>query len=345
MLSCLLFVAFNISQNQIEKFSRRLMCPTKLRHTMKRFGVEHLQQSTTQLKRRGEIDTIISNGLSTTRGHMKNQLLHLRSLVGKEQNEIDKEFQKAWSMFKTSLPDVEDENYIRQLSGNKETPKLSSNICETIKEALHEFIAEETVDEAQKIWKKQNSSSGADELLWKGNGNDLYMEVSVVLDALSIDRSFRRLKEYKWLSIYEKLYALDTLLIKKFFSGSVIDTDEYKKCKTVLYFAFDSEIDEIKNNLAKDNPGTPFFELSHKYCSGFSRLWDLVSIVDEHTAGVESINEKCIPGEEDYKYYIKGLVSSGKSELAYIAQTLYSEKTINTLKNGDSKEDIPTFGS
>jgi len=311
----------------VEKYARALACPTKIRRSIERFAVEHLQSPSHSVKRQGEIHTRIESNFNFILNQLKNNVLRLKSLSKKNNKTvIETEFPKACLELKQNVPDsikdVKVEQQLLHIQNESAIPKMFLH-------SLRELAGLENVTAARILWEEQCSSKNKPESIWNGTSrNYLNLVEMAVLEYLSYDKilSDMRKDARNFNTLSEEEYLRDTILRMKFFGKSKdIITDKYKKCQTVIYFSDDEEIKSIRSNLMNISQGIPFYEMTHRYCSSLGKLYNEVSQVDEHTVGVQPPTDTCIPETKDFDSYISNLVTNKKGGMAYVAKTLFQE--------------------
>lgn len=136
---------------------------------------------------------------------------------------------------------------------------------------------------------------------------------------MNIPQYFR---EYK-----EREFAEDYIQIEKIpqISGETrFLTEKLRECKMVLYFSDDGKIKTLRSNLTVVFPDMPLYEQINQYCANHSSLWDVVSVISEHTPGKQPPTNACRPRPEDYTNYINDLLLAKRNGLASVIQFLIS---------------------
>ena len=122
---------------------------------------------------------------------------------------------------------------------------------------------------------------------------------------------------------HEREYAEDFIELEKN-DKNRDKTKQYKECVLVLYFSDDEEVKILRSNLTGRFPHLPRHEQINRYCDLFGKLWNEVSIINEHSEGQAPPEDSCVPQDEDLKRYTEHLIGKRKSDLAYVAETLYT---------------------
>ena len=281
------------------------MCPTKLRNAIQNFPLIHLPSV---------------EGVRTLQKDVKTQ--------------VNSDYNQLYKQLLTALTNLQ-----MCWFNNKKTNKTEcfNNLLPVLKKLLPQkrtscnLLEEERMEIVERFVQLANATSVEDaSTVWKDQ-ICLYQDQTIpvvdneTLQYLTFHKILMNVKK-NFISKKQQEFAVDYMEIERIpriFGETRFLTEKHNECKMVLYFSDHGKIKALRVNLTETFPSMPLHEQVHLHCANYSSLWDVISVIDEHSPGVPT-PDNCRPSTDDYLTYINDLVISGQTGLASVVQSLIS---------------------
>jgi hypothetical protein len=229
------------------RFARRLACPTKIRHWIERFAIEHINSAAGATKKAGRILTEIQNELKSTLEKVINFVKRLAILATNPKNsEAEKveEVGKAWSTLKMFLSLSEEKASANQLiKGRVESTTID------LRDVIMDFASAKDVTEVPKLSDKWCSSNNEEtQSFWKVQlaeklpSKDVNILKDLVYDQIILNVKQVPLFEHE----IEREFAEDYIMVQKLRELEDVITTQYTNCRLVLYFSQEGAITSLR---------------------------------------------------------------------------------------------------